>query len=183
MRKYFLCIISAIFFAVVLTGCEFGTKEVVKTTGIEKIKSDKVLRVGVDTEDFPPFAMHTGGNLVGFDIDICYNIAKKMGVKLKIKEIPFTKILPALENGDIDLGIAAFTITPKRNMDVLFSQPYIVGGQALLIDKSLKDKIFSYRDINSTSYVVAYNKGTTAEDAAKKFMPDARFKEVKSDLN
>jgi polar amino acid transport system substrate-binding protein len=160
--------------SVVLFGCNTAGNEK-KSSGISKIKEQKQIKIAIDASDYPPFAIKTPGGFVGFDIDMCYDIAKKMGVNLKIEQIKFDEILPALERGEIDLGIATFTITPKRNMDVLFSQPYIVTGQAVLVAKKHEGKVFSYRDLNSTQYKIAYVKGNSSENSIKKFMADSRF--------
>jgi polar amino acid transport system substrate-binding protein len=173
-----LRIVSKVFLPLVVfavaVGCNISGGEK-KTSGLAKIKEQKEIKIAIDASDYPPFAIKSPGGFVGFDIDMCYDIAKKMGVNLKIEQVKFDEIIPALGQGEIDLGIATFTITPKRNMDVMFSQPYIVTGQAVLVAKKYEDEVFSYRDLNSTQYKVAYVKGNSSENSIKKFMPDSRF--------
>ncbi|MCB9482201.1 MAG: transporter substrate-binding domain-containing protein [Desulfobacteraceae bacterium] len=128
-----------------------------KISGLDKIKNSGETTITIDASDYPPFAIKTRGGYVGFD-----------------------KILTAIENGDYDFGAATFTITPKRNMDVMFFQPYIVTGQAVVLDKKYKDSIFSYKDLNSTQFKIAFAKGNSSEASLKKFMPESRFYEVES---
>jgi polar amino acid transport system substrate-binding protein len=180
MNKYVLKIFIIFALILVLPACNQTSDKKKNSSGIEKIKKTNSVKIGIDSSDYPPFAIKTPGGFVGFDIDMCYDIAKKMGVNADIVQIDFDEILPALDRGEIDLGIATFTITPQRNMNVLFSQPYIVTGQAVLIDKSLKESVLSYRDLNSTQYKVAYVEGNTSEKAVKKLLPDSRFFSVDS---
>ncbi|MDY0360252.1 MAG: transporter substrate-binding domain-containing protein [Desulforegulaceae bacterium] len=160
-------------------GCDTNVKDE-KVEGLNKIREKNEIKIAIDASDYPPFAIETPGGFVGFDIDICYDIAKKMGVNVKFERVEFDKIIPLVDKGDYDLGVATFTITAKRNTDVLFSQPYIVTGQAVILDKKYKDSVFSYRDLNSTQYKIAFAKGNTSELSLKKFMPESRFYEVET---
>ncbi|PIE74621.1 MAG: amino acid ABC transporter substrate-binding protein [Deltaproteobacteria bacterium] len=166
------CIFSLL---ILFSGCNKTISKKDKVSGLSKIQTSKEIKIAIDANDFPPFALKTPGGYAGFDIEICYDIAKKMGVKLIIEPKNFDEILPAIDKGKIDLGIATFTITPERNMKVLFSQPYFVTGQAILINKKYKDIIFSFNDLNSTDYKVAFVKGNSSENSLKKLMPDSRF--------
>jgi polar amino acid transport system substrate-binding protein len=159
----------------IISGCNKGETEQKKVGGIDKIKQTKVIRIALDKSDYPPFSIFTESDPVGFDIDIAYDIARKMGVKAEFVKMDFDSILTAVDNGEIDLGLATFTITPERNLITMFSQPYIVTGQAVLMDKSLKNSVYSFRDLNTTQYKIVYTKGNTSENAVKKLMPDSRY--------
>lgn len=164
----------------VMTGCFEKKSKEQSLEGFKNIKEKNVIRIAIAGRDYPPFVIDTSSDFVGFDIDLAYDIAKRMGVKAKLVKMEFDEIIPAIKKGDADIGVATLTITPQRNMDVLFSNPYIVSGQALLVKNSLKNSVFSYRDLNSTQYKIAYEQGTTSEGALKKYMPDSRFFPVDS---
>ncbi len=92
----------------------------------------------------PPFNMTTrDGKVIGLDIDLARYIAHGMGVTLRIETMPFARLLPALEEGKVDLVLSSMTITPKRNLKVAFVGPYFLSGKALLTKKkqlaTLKD--------------------------------------------
>ncbi|MCB9494881.1 MAG: transporter substrate-binding domain-containing protein [Desulfobacteraceae bacterium] len=163
-----------------MTGCFEKTSTESSFDGFKSIRETNTIRIAIAGVDYPPFVIDTSSDFVGFDIDLAYDIAKRMGVKAKLVKMEFDEIIPAIKRGDADIGVATFTITAKLNMEVLFSNPYIVSGQALLVKNSLKNSIFSYRDLNSTQYKIAYEQGTTSEAALKKLMPDSRFFSVDS---
>ncbi|MCB9494879.1 MAG: transporter substrate-binding domain-containing protein [Desulfobacteraceae bacterium] len=161
-------------------GCNKTSTSENSSSRLSQIINSGEIRVAIDASDYPPFSIKTQEGFVGFDIDICKDIAQKMGVKLKLEQVEFEKIIPAVENGEYDLGVATFTITPKRNMNVLFSQPYIVTGQAVVMSNKYRDSVFSYRDLNSTQYKIAFVKGNSSEGSLKRFMPESRFFSVES---
>jgi ABC-type amino acid transport substrate-binding protein len=85
------------------------------------------LVVGTLSND-PPFGfINKGTNLTGFDIDIMQAICKSIKRKCTFKIYPFSQLLAALEQGEIDLVIGALIITPEREKRFLFSIPYKIS--------------------------------------------------------
>ncbi|NMT19462.1 transporter substrate-binding domain-containing protein, partial [Vibrio parahaemolyticus] len=66
-------------------------------------------------------------------------------------------------------------ITPMRNTQVNFADPYVVIGQSILVDLKHEGKVSSYRDLNSPEYVVATKLGTTGEQAVRRYLPKAKI--------
>ena len=63
--------------------------------------------------------------IVGFDIDLIKAIAKATGNEAKIQNMQFAGIIPALQSNMIDVAAAGMTITPERQKQVTFSDPYL----------------------------------------------------------
>lgn len=98
-------------------------------------KEAKCLKLGTAPE-FPPFEMRGGPNgtdVVGFDVDVAKAIADQAGLPLKIVEMDFDRLLPALAEGKVDLVLAALTINDERRSLVDFSVPYYKATQVALI--------------------------------------------------
>ncbi|MGQ4892459.1 MAG: basic amino acid ABC transporter substrate-binding protein [Candidatus Njordarchaeia archaeon] len=120
----------------------------------------KVLVMGTSA-DFPPFEyVAENGTIIGFDIDIAKYIAKKWGYKLEIKDISFDGLIPALQAGQIDMIVAALTITPERQQSVDFSKPYYNATQAILIRANFPD-ITNESDLYGLK--IGVQAGTTGE--------------------
>ena len=92
---------------------------------IAKIKKAGVLKVGVK-QDVPNFGYYNAAKeeYQGMEIDIAKKIAKQLGVKTQ-----FTAVTPQtreamLDNGQIDLLIATYTITDTRKASYAISNPY-----------------------------------------------------------
>lgn len=87
---------------------------------------------------FPPFE-YTGGvrgdKIVGFDVEIAKIIAKNYGKTLVIEDMDFDGLIPALQNGRIDMVISGMTITEERRQNVDFSDSYYEASQVVLIRK------------------------------------------------
>lgn len=105
---------------------------------LTEIKKRGKLIVGTEPT-FPPFEFVDEKNqVVGFDIDIANELAKRLGVKLEIVNLPFDSLIPALLQGKIDLIIAGMTITEERAKVVDFSKPYFEANQAIVVRKDGK---------------------------------------------
>ncbi len=84
------------------------------------------LQAGSDAS-FPPMAFSNGkDSYVGFDIDLCTAVAKKLGLTLEIiHKTSLDDILPGLANNEFDMVMSAMIITPELQEEVGFTQPYL----------------------------------------------------------
>lgn len=150
--------------------------ELAKKSTLNKIIERNELRVGLDP-GYQPFEMtNKKGQVVGFDVDIAKELAKSMGVKLTIVNTDYDGIIPALLTDKFDIILSGMTITQSRNLQINFADPYIVVGQAIILNKNLKGKVNSYKDLNDPKYTVASRIGTTGEMATKRMIPKAKYK-------
>lgn len=84
---------------------------------------------------FPPFEYMENGEVVGFDIDLIREIGKLKGFEVKVTDISFEALIPALKVGNIDLIAAGMTINDKREKVVDFSIPYYSANQAVIVSE------------------------------------------------
>jgi polar amino acid transport system substrate-binding protein len=94
---------------------------------LEKIKKDGIIVAGTSAA-YAPFEFRENGNLVGFDIDMGDEIAKRMGAKIDWVEIDFKGIVAGLISKRVDVLITALTETPERAAQIAFSLPYYNAG-------------------------------------------------------
>ncbi len=148
--------------------------ELSKDSTLETVLKRKTLRVGFST--FKPWAMKDkSGNFVGFEIDVAKRLADDMGVKIRFIPTKWDGIIPALLTGKFDIIIGGMGITPKRNLKVNFSDPYEFTGMALVANKDVAADKSSLNDFNNAETKVSVRLGTTAEKAAKNFLPKANI--------
>jgi polar amino acid transport system substrate-binding protein len=95
------------------------------------------VRVATDAT-YPPFESvdDKTKELVGFDIDLIKAVATKAGFDLELVNINFDALLAGMGTCQYDLAISATTITEDRKKTMLFSDPYINGGQILAVQKT-----------------------------------------------
>ena len=79
-----------------------------------KIKAADKLVVGTEAQYAPYEFKDLDANFVGCDMFLAQKIADALGVKLEIVDMSFDGIIPAVQAGQVDLGIAAFPNTPER---------------------------------------------------------------------
>lgn len=145
---------------------------------IKSIVKNGEFRVGL-TGNQPPYNMkNRSGELMGFEVDIAQAIANGMGVKLKMVEMPFPELLPALKSGKIDAIMSGMAVTAMRNAEVLFAGPYTVSGKSILAKSSMIDKLKGSEAANNENYSISCLKGSTSEAFAKANMPKAKIKTV-----
>lgn len=126
--------------------------------GEDKIKSAGVLKVGTEAQYAPYEFKDADAKIVGADIALAQKIADDLGVKLEVVDMKFEGIIPAVQSGQVDLGIAAFSNTPERAKEVDFSNIYDKSEQMLVVDAQNKDK---YTSVDALSGLkVGAQKGT-----------------------
>ncbi len=82
-----------------------------------------------------PFSFHANGHLTGLDIELGQMVAARLGRPLRIMDMNFEALIPALESGKIDLALSNFNVTAERKRLVLFSQPYVSNDISVLVRK------------------------------------------------
>ena len=133
------------------------------------VKAKGVLVAGIK-DSAPPFGFIDPQTraIVGYDVDFCKAIAKKLGVKLEIKAVTPATRMPQLIAGNIDLVAATMTITAERAKQIDFSYVYFLTGQKFLTKKGTVGKL---ADLEGKKIGTA--KGSTSEQNAKKALPTA----------
>jgi len=167
MKKLFAITLSLLF---ILAGPVLASDSL-----IEKIQKQKVIRVGMAT--FVPWAMKDKqGQLIGFEIDVAKRLAKDMGVEVEFVPTAWSGIIPALLTGKFDVIIGGMGITTQRNLKVNFTIPYEYSGMSMVAHKKKAAGLSELADFNKAEVTIAVRMGTTAEQAARKYMPNATLK-------
>ncbi|WP_290813988.1 transporter substrate-binding domain-containing protein [Halovivax sp.] len=120
--------------------------------------------VVVGTEaGFPPFEMIEDGEIVGFDIDLTEAVLEEAeGYELEeFRDMEFGSLIPALQDGSIDVIAAAMTITEEREEEIDFSDPYFSADQSVLVAEGADFEPESLEDFDGQA--VGAQVGTTGE--------------------
>ncbi len=146
-----------------------------KKSTLNEIVQRGELRVGMEP-GYMPFEMKDKkGRIIGYDVDMAKNMAKAMGVKLKLIPTSWDGIIAGLITNKYDIIMSGMTITQKRNLKINFADPYVVVGQTVLIKKSLAGTIKSAKDLDKAKYTVVTKLGVTGEVATRKFFKNAKI--------
>ena len=109
----------------------------------------EVLRVGTEATYAPFEFMDDNVQPQGYDIDIINAVGKAMGYDVQVQNMAFDGLIPALMTSQIDVVIAAMTITEERAKRVDFTEPYYKSGLSILILEENKDKFKTIDDLKN----------------------------------
>ena len=141
---------------------------------LNSIQKKAEITIGVSI--LPPWVMkNKQGELIGFEIDIANQLARDMGVKVKFKQYQWNEMIPALNKGEVDIIASGLSITPKRALQVNFSNPYSSSGYSLVSNLSLTKDFTSIKDLNNEKIFITAVKGTVSADLATKVFPKAKL--------
>ncbi|MFO7730520.1 MAG: transporter substrate-binding domain-containing protein, partial [Spirochaetia bacterium] len=118
-----------------------GSQESDQTT-LAKIEEQGSFVLGLD-DSFPPMGFRgESGDIVGFDIDLGREVAKRMGVELELRPVDWDGVILSLNKGDIDMIWNGMTITESRQEKIDFSKPYLANRQIIIVadDAALSTK-------------------------------------------
>lgn len=193
-----LMMAAALMMTTVLTGCESSadstpaaSADTVTDTSassegvpadVQKIIDAGLLKVGTKV-DVPKFGLQNTatGEMEGVEIDLAYEIAGKIfsctADEAKEKNlVAFQGVTaktrgPLLDNGEVDLVIATYTITEERKLSWNFSEPYYTDAVGLLV---LKDSgINSIEDLDGK--VIAVSQGSTTKKVTMEYITEKGY--------
>lgn len=204
MRKSVLLLLLAFVLVVGafgLVGCGSDEPEATDTgnesseplpAGVQAIKDAGKLRVGVKA-DVPNFGLQDAatGEFDGMEIDLAKALAERIGLSegdIKFEPVTAKTRGPLLDNGQLDIVIATFTIKPERLEQWNFSNPYYQDEVGLLVKKS--SGITGLAGLDGKTVGVA--QGATSRDAVQaeadkagitvKFLEFATYPEINAAL-
>jgi polar amino acid transport system substrate-binding protein len=130
--------------------------------------------VGANVGNVPWEFQDAKGDIVGFEVDVVKEVAKRAGKTVEFVDIPFNGLFSAVQSKRADIAISSITITPKRLESVGFAQPYYDSDQSLSV--LVKSGIKGLDDM--AGKVVGVDTGSTGDMWAAKHQGDYKFKDI-----
>lgn len=165
MKKTISLILAAVMIlaAFALTGCSSK-----KGKSPDDIK--KAGKLVVYTEaGFAPYEFIYNNEIVGVDVEIMKEVAKKLGVKVEVSDVDFNTICASVKSGKADVGAAGITINDDRKLSVDFSMPYSTTEQYIIVAEN-NDTIKTLEDLSGKK--IGVQEGTTSDSAVNKLISD-----------
>lgn len=131
--------------------------------------SENVLRFAADTESGAPYVFfdpNSPTTLVGFEIEIIYEIAQQLGYKTEFIQTQWDGLVPGLNRFNYDVVINGLEITEDRKNEVNFSIPYYFTYEQLVVRKD-QEGLESLEDLKNKK--VGTLEGSLAERIMRKF--------------
>ncbi len=154
MKKLMCVLIAAVMVMMCLAGCGASGKTLADVQKAGKLTV-------ASSPDFPPFeSLGENGEVFGIEIDILNLICAELGVELDLQQIDFDSVLPGVQAGKYDAGASGISVTPDREENTLFSIPYCMAAQAIVV---LKDSDITCKaDLEGKT--ISVQTATTAEE-------------------
>lgn len=147
---------------------------------LEVILERKSIRVGYYEASLPYVFKNKDNLMVGFDIEILTQFAKDLDIKLAVIRLESSaNEAELLANGSIDITLGGHTITPKRALEVTFSDAYTFHTVGILVNDAKRDK---FADISTIATIKDLNLGVGRskyyKDMVKEYLPNAKLTQL-----
>ena len=153
MKKIIALVLALVMICACMTSC--SSKDVT----VESIQKAGKLVIAT-SPDFPPFeSLAADGSVEGIEIDIMNLICEQLGVELVIEQMDFDSVLPGVQAGKFTAGVSGISVTPAREKNTLFTDPYCLAAQAIVVTSD--SAITCKADLDGKT--VSVQTGTTAE--------------------
>ena len=191
MKKLLALTLGAAMLLAVMTGC--GKKDTTQEpenndtqqeeqqptepdTLLEQIKAKGKVVVGTEAQYAPYEFKDLDANFAGCDMWLAQQIADSLGVELEVVDMAFDGIIPAVQSGQVDLGIAAFTNTPERAKEIDFSDLYETSAQLLIVKAGNADTYSTKESL--VGLKVGAQKGTIQSQLIQSALPESELFEL-----
>ena len=114
-----------------------------------------------------PFEYMENGQIVGFDVDLAREAAKRAGLKMELTDAGWEALFEQIRSHQADMAISGVTITKDREASYLFSAPYFLSRQAILVREGVDIK--SAKDLMEGKEIAVQN-GSTGQEALEKIL-------------
>ena len=170
MKKFLAVLLAALMICISFVACSSEKKSDDTNTDTD---TQETLTMATNAE-FPPYEYKEGDNVVGIDAEVAQAIADKLGMKLEIVDTKFDAIIPGVQSGKYDMGMAGMTVTPEREQSVSFSDSYATGIQSIIVKQG--SDIKSVDDLSEKTKI-GVQLGTTGDIYAKDDFGDEAVQE------
>ncbi|MBS1210562.1 MAG: amino acid transporter substrate-binding protein [Proteobacteria bacterium] len=174
MNKLTAVLAASLATGILLSAC--GKKEeAAPVEASAPVVASKIV-IGLD-DNFPPMGFRDDKNeLVGFDIDLAKEAAKRIGAEVEFKPIDWNAKEAELNGKRVDALWNGLTITEERKANIAFTTPYLENRQIIIV--TAKSLIKTKADLKGK--VVGIQDGSSAVEAvAKDAMTAKAIKELK----
>ena len=164
---------AAILGSLAIAGCgdnskPSGASSTQESKLMQTIKQRGKLIVGTSS-GYPPYVFVDADSpdkkVIGLDIELCKQIADKLGVQMEVQDMGFSALLSSVTSGKVDIAVGGVNPTPEREKAMAFSDIYLPTEQKLLV---LKKNEHLYKDMaDLDGKTIGAEKSPTQETTAQ----------------
>ncbi len=147
---------------------------------LERMRTEKVLRVGYHADHLPYSFFNDHQQLVGLDVELMHRLAIRLQVQLVFIPYAYDTVIEQLETGEIDVALGGLIVNPERLLRVGFTDPYQTATVAVVLPDHRRAEFDTWNDPHMPSRL---RLGAIHEDAAvaaRRALPNAEIEVVDS---
>ena len=173
MKKLTSLLMLSLTAGALLAGC--GKNETAPAAQSAAPAAPAKIVIGLD-DNFPPMGFRNEKNeLVGFDIDLAKEAAKRLGIEVEFKPIDWSAKEAELNGKRVDALWNGLTITEERRKNIGFTSAYMENHQIIVVPANSPVKTKA----DLAAKVIGIQDGSSAIDAVQKDPIAGSFKELK----
>jgi len=134
------------------------------------IQKTGVIKVGTDPT-WPPYQLRDNvtGEIVGFEVDLANACAAKLNLTIQWNDVGFDNIIVSVQQGQLDMGVSGFSITPERLELVSFTIPHsTTEGQVIMLKSTMTARgittVNSLQDLKTLGITVGTQDGNVEKE-------------------
>lgn len=113
---------------------------------LDRLKNEKLLRVGYHPDHLPYSYFNHQQELVGLDVQLMHQLAGRLQVRLEFVPYAYETVIEQLDKGEIDLVIGGIVATPERVLRAGFSQSYQTATVAVVVPDHHRGEFATWND-------------------------------------
>ena len=130
------------------------------------------LRVGI-TPDYPPLVFENDDGFAGAEIDLAGALGAKLGRPVQFFSMRWEQLMPALQEGRIDIIMSGMSVTRPRQLRIAFSDSYLHNQLRAIFSRQNAGRFKTRQDLLNTEAKIGVVPGTTADVFVQENCPKA----------
>ena len=142
---------------------------------VRQIRERGVLRVGYNSNNVPFVFFNDKGELVGYDVEMAYDLARALNVsRIEFVPITGTTLAESLDSGYCDIIMSAVMVNADRLETMKFTDPVVTVHLAFVVPDGKKKEFTKLDDVKMMDGLrVAVFNNTALVTVAHKLLPNA----------
>lgn len=158
-----------------------GSLKYDKRSYLERIKENRVLRVGYNSSVIPFSYFNKDGDLLGFDVTFAHQLAKELRCRIEFVPFRYGELEKKLQEGAFDIAMSALTVLEERIRGMQFSEPYMAVERAFIVRDHRRNEFSDTQNLmKKDGLKIGVLQGSSLEIFARSLFPHADLLLLKS---
>ncbi|MBL8539196.1 MAG: transporter substrate-binding domain-containing protein [Betaproteobacteria bacterium] len=132
------------------------------------------IRAGM-AANYPPLSFREDGRFVGIEVDLARELVRESGLKITIRQMPWSALIPALQAGKIDVIMSGMAVTDARAAQFAFVEPYLRTGQMALVREQDAARLGPPARLRDPGRRIAVVRGSSGEEYVRRSLRQAEI--------